>query len=122
MAKLPKRKVVTIVMTLALLLSAAGVQCLNLFGVFDRYPFFVIVMLTSTAVYVFFGCMFQAFGLVKVSIGIGVVVFFILCTCLFYSVYIVDFIVFFICMAIVIHRSSHSCQCLEQSGQCKPAK
>lgn len=109
--KIPKKKIETIITTLCLLGLAGIVQWLNAYGKLDRYPLFATIMLIATAIYVFVGCMLQTFGFQKASLVLGVAVFFIICTCLFYSVSIIDFIIFFICMALVIRKSSRTCDC-----------
>lgn len=110
--KLSKKKLETILTTIGLLALAALIHWLNVSNILDRYPFFATIMLVATAIYTFFGCMLQTFGFKKASLALGVAVFFITCTCLFYSVEWVDFVVFFICMAVIIRRSSKTCDCM----------
>lgn len=114
MAKLSARKIETIITTLCLLMLAGVLQWLNASGKLERYPLFATIMLVATAIYVFVGCILQTFGFPKAALVLGVAVFFIICTCLFYSVSIVDFIVFFICMALVIRKSSKTCDCFPE--------
>lgn len=111
MAKLSTKKIETIVTTLCLLALAGIIQWLNASGKLERYPLFATIMLISTAIYVFVGCVLQTFNFHKAAIILGVVVFFIICTCLFYSVAVTDFIIFFVCMAVVIRKSSKTCDC-----------
>lgn len=108
------KKIETIITTLCLMGLAGILQWLNASNKLDRYPLFATIMLVSTAIYVFVGCMLQTFGFKKASLVLGVAVFFIICTCLFYSVSITDFIIFFICMALVIRKSSRTCDCFPQ--------
>lgn len=111
--KLSKKRIETIVTTVSLLALAGIIHWMNNSHIFvDRFPFFSTIMLVATAAYTFFGCMLQTFGFKKASLILGVADFFITCTCLFYSVELVDFIVFFICMAIIIRRSSRTCDCM----------
>ena len=105
------KRIETILTTFGLLALAGVLQWLNASGKLDRYPLFATIMLVATAVYVFVGCVLQTFKFYKASLVLGVAVFFIICTCLFYSVAITDFIVFFICMALVIRKSSRTCDC-----------
>lgn len=110
--KLTKKRIETIVTTIVLLVLAAILRLLNKHHVFvDRFPFFSTIMLVATAAYTFIGCMLQSFGFKRASLVLGIADFFITCTCLFYSVELVDFIIFFICMAIIIRRSSRTCDC-----------
>ena len=109
--KIPKKKAETIITTLCLIGLAGVMQWLNVSGKLDRYPLFATIMLIATAIYVFVGCMLQTFGFLKAALALGCGVFFIVCTCLFYSVSVTDFIVFFICMALIIRKSSRTCDC-----------
>lgn len=108
-----KKRPVTILTTAALLLTGFVIYSLHKERVIYESPFLALIMLSSTAVYVFGSCVLQTFGKVNASIILGAVVFFILCACLFYSVSIVDFIVFFICIALVIRKSNKICSCLK---------
>lgn len=114
--KLTKKRVETIVTTMVLLLLAGVLRWMNYAHVFvDRFPFFSTIMLVATAAYTFLGCLLQTFGFKKASLILGIADFFITCTCLFYSVELVDFIIFFICMAIIIRRSSRTCDCMPKN-------
>lgn len=105
------QRIETIVTTLFLLGLAAAIQLLSYFKLLKYDEPFATGMLLSTAVYIFGGCVLQTMGHRKIAIVVGMIVFFILCVFLFYSISLVDFTIFFLCMALVIRKSSHMCEC-----------
>lgn len=111
-----KQKLLTISITMILLLSTATVWFLAEHRAIIESPELIVTMLVSTAIYVFVGCLLQTFGHIMKSLALGVVVFFILCTCLFYSTTVLEFIAFFVCMAFVIRKSTVICNSI---GDCR---
>lgn len=107
-----RQRIITIIITLILCTIALVLRILGDHDILQPYPIFPVVMLVLAATYTFFGCLLQNFKKRKASLALGVVVFFGLCTALFYSTTIVDFITFFLCMSIVIRRSSRLCSCM----------
>ena len=108
-----RKRVVTIITSASLLLVAAVMHLLYTQQIIYDSCIMPIVMLIWTAIYVFGSCVLQTFKHTNMALVLGVVVFFVLCTALFYSSSIVDFITFFICMALVIRKSNKICSCLE---------
>lgn len=105
------QRIETIVTTLFLLGLASAIQLLSYFNILAYDEPFATGMLLSTATYIFGGCVLQTMGHRRIAIAVGAIVFFILCIFLFYSVSLVDFTIFFLCMALVIRKSSHICEC-----------
>lgn len=108
-----KQRIETITETLLLLILSFVIHRLETCGMIEQEPPFSIIMPLATAFYLFGGCMLQTYGFKKLSLIVGAVVFFILCTCLFYSISFLDFAVFFLCMALVIRKSSKTCDCMK---------
>ena len=111
--ELVKRRLKTIFITLSLLMIAAILYFLHEKKVIYESPIMPLVMLTWTAIYVFGSCVLQTFNKLNGAVALGVVVFFILCTALFYSDTIIDFVTFFVCMSLVIRKSTKICQCFK---------
>ena len=108
-----KKRLITISTTLGLLMVAAIIHFLHENRALVESPMIPIAMLVCTAIYVFGSCMLQTFGKLNLSLSLGVVAFFFLCTCLFYSVSILDFIVFFACMSLLVKKSTKTCECFK---------
>lgn len=108
-----KKKIVTILTTAFLLILAFVIINVKQGVTICNNGINPVVMLVSTAIYVFGSCILQTFGKPTVAVVLGVIVFFILCTCLFYSVTIVEFIVFVICMYLLMRKSTTICSCLK---------
>lgn len=107
-----QQRVETILTTFALIGFSGVLHIMVFYGTLSKFPYLSTVMLTFAAIYIFGGCVLQTFGHKIASLALGVVTFFVLCTALFYSEEVLDFIVFFICMALVIRKSSHTCNCM----------
>lgn len=113
MKEVTKSRLHTIVITSALLLLATLVNVLYTSDLLPDSPMMTVVMLVSTSIYMFGGCALQTFRHNTIAMVIGIIVFFILCTCLFYSNSALDFVIFFDCMGLVIYKSIKVCECLE---------
>ncbi len=108
-----KRRAVTI--TVLLVLSAIAIDHLYTYtGVTYRRRSLIYIMLIATAHYVFLGCMLQTFNLHKYSAILGFATFLVLCTCLFYSTGLLQFIICLICMTILIRRGASHCNCISE--------
>jgi len=104
-----KKKVITILTTLSLLVAAAVINFLHQKRLLYSSPWIPITMLVFTAIYVFGSCMLQTLGHPSAALVLGVTVFFVLCTCLFYSVSILDFVTFMVSMSIVMVKYNKAC-------------
>ena len=107
-----KKRAVTIVLTLLLILASIGLNIFRKVGVIKFPIMSASIMLLATAIFIFGGCMLQTFGKYKISIVLGVMIFFVLCTCLFYALSAVDYLTFAICIYLLIRRQSKTCECL----------
>lgn len=107
---LNKKRVVTLTITLMLFVLYVGIGMFHEY--IDKtsdYPQFARAMLVVTMIYVLGGCILQTFGHTKVVKFIGTAVFVLLCVFLFYSRHWYDFVIFALCMILVLHRSCNLC-------------
>lgn len=110
-----RQRIETIITTVLLLGAGIVARFLLNDGHIEGISILTTLMPFATAIYVFGGCMLQTFGFRKLAIILGIIVFVVLCTCLFYTSSLIDYIIFFVCMALVIRKSSHVCNC---NGTC----
>ena len=104
-----QKRMETLIMTLLLLALAGSIHWLYVSGIISKHPIFSEIMAVATAVYVFGGCVLQTFGLRKISFVLSIIIFFVLCVCLFYSISALDFIVFIICCTLFARKASNVC-------------
>ena len=107
---LNKKRIVTLTITLVLFILYVLMGALYQYadGV-SYYPRFARAMLVITMFYVLGGCILQTLGHPKIVKLIGTIVFLLLCIFLFYSIRWYDFVIFALCMYLVLHRSSNLC-------------
>lgn len=105
-----KKRVVTITITALLLIAALILGIMHSKNIIYFNVLFSEVMLVATAIYVLGGCMLQTFGHIKLSIALGVLIFGVLCTGLFYSISALDYIIFGVCIYLLIRRQSTTCE------------
>lgn len=112
-----KAKLITIITTSLLLVGAVLVHFIIEHRIiYENNPLVPIIMLVSTAIYVFGGCMLQTFKHFNASLALGMAAYFMLSVCLFYSDSILDFLVFLVCITCCIRKTNKVCNDL---GDCK---
>lgn len=104
-----KQKIKTIVTTVLLIIAAQIMYFLDKAGIIQGNAVFKYCMLMMTVIYVFIGCMLQTFGHRKAAIVLGIISFFVTCTCLFYSTSFLDYGIFVICMILIMRKSVYIC-------------
>lgn len=112
-----KKRIHTLLLTLSLLIAAYIRFKFSQFGILPHTPYLAMTMFISTAVYTIGSCMLQTFGHPKLALTLGCITFFIICTALFYSECFGDYAIFFICIALVIWKSTKTCECLDACDQ-----
>lgn len=115
-----KRKIGTMSMAAFFMLCNALVGQLWIWGFIEKYPYWARAMFITTSVYVLCGCMLQTFGYLRSSRALGGAAFLILCIAVFYSTRPYEYIIFGGCICTVLHRMSHTCECIrDQENQRK---
>ena len=107
-----KRKIITMCMTIFFLLCNVLTGQLWVWGYIAKYPYWARGMFAITAIYILGGCMLQTFGHIKLARILGVAAFLLLCVCAFYSECVYEYVIFALCIATVLHRMSHVCECV----------
>ena len=105
-----KQRIITLSSSMLLAVSAFTINKLQSIHILPL-SIFAQLMLVITAIYLVAGCMLQNFGLADAAKVLSIVIFSVLCVCLFYSVTLVDFIAFFVCMAFLLSKTSRICSC-----------
>lgn len=116
------RKLITASMALFFIICNVFVGQLWVWGIISPYPYWARGMFAIIAVYVLGGCMLQTFGYLRTSRALGIVAFLLLCLCACYSSHLYEYVIFALCMATLLHRMSHTCECIrtqEKEDSCK---
>lgn len=104
-----KKRIVTISITLALFGAGLVLEELHLMDVIEYSPVVAVTMMQATAIFVFGGCILQTFGKRTLARWLAFASFFVLCVCLLYSVHIIEYASFVLCMTLLLYRSIRIC-------------
>lgn len=114
-----KKRIITLAITFALLLIYIAIGNMYQYGWTDVYPRWARTMLVVTMIYTMGGCMLQTVGFRKASTALSVACFVVMCICLFYSSHWCDYVMFAICIAIILYRAAKHCSdCQDNDRSC----
>lgn len=107
---LNRKRIITLSLTLFLFLVYTLLGALYQYtNLLTDYPRFARAMLVVTMIYVLGGCILHTLGYVKATKVLGTLVFLALCVFLFFAVMWYDFVIFVLCIYLVLHRSVNLC-------------
>lgn len=104
-----KKRIITLFLTLVLLSLGLILDELHLMKVIEFSTTAAVTMLDATAVFVLGGCMLQTFGHTALARALSFAIFFVLCVCLLYSVHVLEYVVFALCMVLLLYRTVRMC-------------